>query len=82
MSTVTMIEAKANLDSLVKAVEEGVENEIIIARDGQPAARIVRVAHVKKGPLKLGLAKGKFVVPDPEEDARLDAEIEKLFNGE
>ena len=77
MSTVNLHDAKSNLSKLVDSIERGVEAEVIIARNGRPAARLVPLA--KKRPL-LGTAKGKFVVPD-DIDA-LNPEIEKLFYGE
>ena len=41
MTVVNMLEAKNNLSKLVEAVESGGESEIIIARNGRPAVRIV-----------------------------------------
>ena len=41
MPVVNMLEAKSNLSRLVEAVESGVETEIIIARNGRPAAKLV-----------------------------------------
>ena len=78
MLTVNMFEAKSNLSKLVESVESGVEKEIIIARNGKPAARLVPLSEEPKGQ-RLGVAKGKFVSPD-NIDA-MDAEIEELFYG-
>ena len=76
MTTVNMLEAKSNLSRLVEAVESGEESEIVIARNGKPAARLVPLT---KRPLgkRLGAAEGKFAVPEP--DKALDAQIAKLF---
>jgi len=41
MHTVDMLEAKSSLSRLVEAVESGQESEIIIARNGKPAMRLV-----------------------------------------
>ena len=41
MTTVNMLDAKTRLSRLVEAVESGAETEIIIARNGKPAAVIV-----------------------------------------
>jgi prevent-host-death family protein len=78
MSIMNMLEAKSNLSRLVEAVELGRETEVIIARNGRPAARLVPI---KAGPAgqRIGVAKGKLVSPD-NIDAR-DPEIEALFNG-
>jgi len=39
MHSVNMLEAKSTLSRLVEAIEQGQEQEIIIARNGRPAAR-------------------------------------------
>ena len=76
MTTVNMLEAKTHLSRLVDAVESGAEGEIIIARNGRPAARLVAiVTHVPRQ--RIGVAKGKFVVPD-DYDAD-DTEIARMF---
>ena len=62
MSPVNMHDAKTRLSALVEAVESGAEEEVVIARNGRPVARLV--AMPAKKPIRLGLAKGKFVVPD------------------
>ena len=79
MTTVNMLEAKNNLSKLVEAVESGGESEIIIARNGRPAARLVPLEQKKTG-VRIGVAKGLFTAPDNfDED---NEEIEKLFYGE
>jgi prevent-host-death family protein len=79
VSVVNMLEAKNNLSKLVDAVESGSESEIIIARNGRPAARLVPLEVKKKG-IRLGVAKGRFVVPDNID--RDNEEIAKLFYGD
>jgi prevent-host-death family protein len=78
MSTVNIHEAKTHLSRFVDAIESGLESEVIIARNGKPAARLVPIE--KRQKIKWGLAKGKYVIPD-DIDA-LNPEIEKLFYGE
>jgi prevent-host-death family protein len=79
MPVVNMLEAKNNLSKLVDAVESGGEPEIIIARNGRPAVRIVPLATKKRGIIP-GIAKGLFVAPETiDED---NEEIAKLFNGD
>jgi len=74
-----MLQAKTALSRLVEAVEQGHEREIIIARNGRPAAKLVPVGGVP--PTKrVGVAKGLFVVPD-DIDANND-EVARLFAGE
>lgn len=56
MLTVNMLDAKTNLSKLVEAVESGAESEIVIARNGKPAARLVAVAPVDVSK-RIGIAK-------------------------
>ena len=63
MRTMNMLEAKTNLSRLVEAVESGAETEIVIARNGKPAARLVPLRSEPVG-VRIGLAKGKFTMPD------------------
>lgn len=44
-----MFEAKSNLSRLVQAVETGAEDEIIIARNGRPVARLMPCALSESG---------------------------------
>ena len=62
MRTVDIHEATTLLSSLVDVIERGVEREVIIARNGRPAARLVAIATVPQG-RRLGVAKGRFEVP-------------------
>lgn len=79
MSTVNMLEAKTHLSKLVEQVESGEEPEIIIARNGRPAAKLVRFGGKPAGK-RIGVAKGKFEVPD---DIDADnAEIARLFGAD
>ena len=77
MSPVNMHEAKSRLSQLVDAVESGSASEIIIARNGKPAAKLVAIDAPMRKPLRFGLGKGKFKMPD---DFDADNEyIAKLF---
>lgn len=78
MSIVNMLEAKSSLSRLVEAVESGVEREIIIARNGKAAAKLVPINASSKGK-RIGVAKGKFRIPASID--RDSAVIEKLFGG-
>ena len=78
MPIVNMLEAKSSLSRLVEAVETGAETEIIIARNGRPAAKLVAIRPPPSGK-RIGIAKGKFVVPDTI-DAD-EAAITALFTG-
>ena len=76
MPIVNIFEAKTQLSRLVEAVETGAEDEIVIARNGRPVARLVAIAPAAKGP-RIGIAKGKFQAPDDINEG--DAEIAELF---
>jgi len=62
MRTVDLREAESTFDGLVEAIESGVEDEIVIARNGKPVARLVAVGNVSAS-RRLGLAKGQFSIP-------------------
>ena len=79
MATVNLFDAKTNLSKLVEAVETGREKEIIIARNGRPVARLVALVAAGQGQ-RLGVAKGKFEMPDSIDDD--NPAIEELFHGE
>ena len=74
MQQVTIHEAKTRFSKLIASVEQG--EEVIIARYGEPVAKIVPF---RKSPLPRlpGTAKGKFTVPpeffEPLPDDILDA---------
>jgi len=78
MPSVNMLEAKSSLSRLVESIEQGREREIVIARNGRPAAKLVPVDLQPAGK-RLGIAKGKFTVPD-DIDAH-NAEVAQLFLG-
>ena len=80
MSVVNMLEAKTRLSQLVEAVESGAEDEIIIARNGKPAVRLVPLTAKDRQPIKIGLAKGLY--PPMGDPFALDDEIEAMFLGE
>lgn len=57
-----MLEAKTNLSKLVEAIESGAETEIIIARNGKPAARLTAIEPERRTD-RFGVAKGLFEMP-------------------
>ena len=63
MASVNMLQAKSSLSRLVEAIEQGREREIVIARNGRPAAKLVPIDTVPAGK-RIGVAKGKFQIPD------------------
>jgi prevent-host-death family protein len=81
MSIVNMLEAKTRLSRLVEAVESGAEKEIIIARNGKPAAKLVPLADKPRGGIRLGLCEGKYPPMTLEEFNSTDEEIAAMFYG-
>jgi prevent-host-death family protein len=73
-----MLQAKSSLSRLVDAIEQGQEREIIIARNGRPAAKLVPIDRMPDGQ-RIGVAKGMFEVPD-DIDVH-NEEVARLFMG-
>ena len=62
---INMLDAKTTLSKLVHDLETGGAQEFIIARNGRPAARLVPLqAHGSDRSRRIGIAKGRFIVPD------------------
>ena len=78
MQAVNMLQAKSSLSRLVETIEQGQEREIVIARNGRPAARLVPIESSPSGQ-RIGVAKGAFAVPD-DIDSHND-EVARLFLG-
>lgn len=76
MQTVNMLQAKSSLSRLVESLEQGKEREIIIARNGRPAAKLVPIDTAPTDK-RIGIAKGLFAVPD-DIDTHND-EVARLF---
>lgn len=78
-SSVNMLQAKSSLSRLVEAIEKGEEREIVIARNGRPVARLVPM-HTAPAGKRIGVAKGRFKVPDSIDTHNED--VARLFLGE
>ncbi len=82
MQSINMLQAKSSLSRLVEAIEQRHEREIIIARNGRPAAKLVPI-DTFPFEQRIGIAKGQFEVPDNidahnEEVARLFGSVKPL----
>lgn len=82
MRVVNMLDAKTNLSKLVEAVESGAEQEVIIARNGKPAAKLVAVNDHRPPRERLGFLDGKFPPMSLEDLNATNEEIERAFYGE
>ena len=78
MTQVNVLEAKNNLSRLIRMLEDGTEDNIIISRNGVPVVQMVLLPKSHKKSI-IGAAKGEFKCP---EDIHLyDDEISGLFGG-
>jgi prevent-host-death family protein len=71
-----MHEAKTQLSKLAERASQG--EEIVIARNGRPVARLVAMPERK--PIRLGWAKGQIEIADNFDDP-LPEDIQKYFEG-
>ena len=77
METVSLFDAKTHLSRLVDRIASGADAEIVISRNGKPVARMVPIA--SDASRRIGIAKGRFDVPD-DIDAH-NAQVAELFLG-
>lgn len=63
MMQVNVLEAKTDLSKLIRLIETNRENEIVVARNGRP---VVKIVPIDKKPVsnRIGIAEGKFTMPD------------------
>ncbi len=75
---VNILEAKTNLSNLVRLVETGKEDMVIIARYGKPVVKLVTYNDVPVSK-RIGVAKGKLESPDDLD--KYNDEIAAMFGG-
>jgi prevent-host-death family protein len=78
MQVINIHDAKTQFSKLVEAVSRG--DEIVIARAGKPAARLVPI-YAKKTVRQPGALKGKLKIAD-DFDAPLPIDIQSAFEGD
>lgn len=80
MCQVNVLQAKTELSKLILMLEEGKEDEIVIARNGQP---VVTMHLFEDGDTtkRIGCASGRFACTPEFEEAfdESDAEVARLF---
>jgi len=78
MQTISLFDAKTHLSQIVEDLVSGKESEVVISRRGKPVVSLaaIRVSDASK---RIGLARGKFTVPDTID--RANADIVALFSG-
>lgn len=79
MPTVNMLDAKTQLSKLVQQVESGEEDEIVIARNGRPVAKLVPISDRARAPRQLGQLAGRYPSFTLAEFDASNAEIARLF---
>ena len=80
MLVVNLSKAKSQLSSLITAIENKQQDEIIILKDGKPVAKLVGLAISGDNSARIGIAKNAFVLPDTIDDK--NEEVTALFFGE
>ncbi len=70
---VNVADAKRDLSKLIRLLETKAENNIIVARNGKPVAKL---SYISSTPVskRIGIAKGKFKAPDD-----FDANNEEIY---
>jgi len=76
MHTVSLFEAKTHLSRIVESLIAGKEDRVIISRRGKPVACVTPLHKVDTSK-RIGLARGRFTVPDDIDGA--NAKIATLF---
>jgi len=76
MLTVSLFNAKTHLSRIVEDLLSGREDRVVIARRGKPAVLVTSAAHADTSH-RIGLAKGRFEVPDDID--RCNPQIASLF---
>ena len=75
---VSVLEAKTNLSNLVRLVETGKEESVVISRYGKPVVKIV-VCNDMPVSKRLGVAKGRL--KSPVDLDQYNDEIAEMFGG-
>jgi prevent-host-death family protein len=80
MIVVNIYEAKAKLSEFIDAIERG--ERVLICKRNRPVAELRAVAQARAEPRPLGLAKGRFEVPDTFFEPLPDQFIEAFYDEE
>jgi antitoxin (DNA-binding transcriptional repressor) of toxin-antitoxin stability system len=79
MHIISLFDAKTHFSRIVQDLTSGREQEVVISRHGKPMVKVTAI-RPKAISRRIGLAKGKFVVPDNFDSA--NPEIAQLFAAE
>lgn len=75
MNEYNMYEAKTNLSKIGKLLDDGVEDAIIISKNGKPSYILKKYEMPSRAGF-FGCAKGKFTIPQNFDDIDLSDEFE------
>lgn len=81
MVQANVLEAKNSLSGLLRLLETGQEDCVIIARHNKPIAKIIPY-HSDESSKRIGIAKGKTLYAEGWDSNEMDAEIAALFGVE
>lgn len=75
MTQYNMYEAKTNLSKISKLLEDGIEDCVILSRNGKP---IIKMTLVEEKPRRnlFGCAKGMFEIPDDFDEIDISSDFE------
>ena len=77
MCKMSIDEAQTNFSKIIAMLERKEESEVIVIREGKPVVKIVLYEEPKSFDKILGIAEGKFVVPDDFDEP--NEEIARMF---
>ena len=77
---VNIYEAKTNLSKLIQNLEDNIEQEIIIARNGKPVAKLVPIS--KNVSRRIGIAKNEMKGRSITLEELNSIDVSDLFYGE
>ncbi len=77
MCQMNVLEAKTNFSKIIAMLENHDEKEVIVAKAGKPVVKIVLWNEYEDVSKRIGIAKGKFKVPDDIDEC--NDEIARMF---
>lgn len=78
MIQTNVLEAKNSLSALLRMLESGQEDCVVIARHNKPVAKIVRYESAPASK-RIGVARGKKLYADGWDSKEVNAEVAALF---
>ena len=79
MTYVGVLEAKNNLSKLIKTLEQGQEERVVITRNNRPVAQITLVDD--ESTPRIGVARGESLYREGWDSAEVNEEVAAMFAG-